>query len=369
MAGCCNNNNNNIIFREIFLLFLGLSMSFSSFSQAQMVPAIFAFGDSLIDVGNNNYLPVSIVKANFPHNGVDFSTKKPTGRFSNGKNAADFLSEKVGLPTSPPYLSLKSNKNNASFLTGVSFASGGAGIFNGSDQALHQSLPLTKQVSSYVTIHGDLVQQLGSSAEQYFSKSLFAIVIGSNDIFGYFGSSDLRKKSTPQQYVDLMATTLKGQLKILYAHGARKFVFAGLGLIGCAPSQRVKNQTEECNEEVNYWSAKYNEALKSALQELKSELKGMAYSYFETYTVMQDIIQNPAARGFTEVKSACCGLGKLKAKIPCVPVSTYCPNRSNHVFWDLYHPTEAIARIFVDTILDGPSQYTFPINVRHLVAA
>lgn len=85
--------------------------------------------------------------------------------------------------------------------------------------------------------------------------------------------------------------------QILYAHGARKFVFAGLGLIGCAPSQRVKNQTEECNEEVNYWSAKYNEALKSALQELKSELKGMAYSYFETYTVMQDIIQNPAARG------------------------------------------------------------------------
>lgn len=43
--------------------------------------------------------------------------------------------EKVGLPTSPPYLSFKSKsqKNAASFIDGVSFASGGAGIFNGTD--------------------------------------------------------------------------------------------------------------------------------------------------------------------------------------------------------------------------------------------
>ncbi|KAK3232183.1 hypothetical protein Dsin_004064 [Dipteronia sinensis] len=67
-------------------------------------------------------------------------------------------------------------------------------------------------------------------------------------------------------------------------------------------------------------------------------------------------------------KEACCGLGKLKAKIPCVPISTYCSNRSDHVFWDLYHPSQATARNFVDAIFDGPSQYTFPVNVRHLVA-
>lgn len=56
-----------------------------------MVPALFVFGDSLVDVGNNNHLPVSFAKANFPLNGIDFPTKKPTGRFNNGKNAADFM--------------------------------------------------------------------------------------------------------------------------------------------------------------------------------------------------------------------------------------------------------------------------------------
>jgi hypothetical protein len=56
------------------------------------VPAIYVFGDSTADVGNNNYLPGSAVpRANFPHNGVDFPTSRPTGRFSNGYNGIDFL--------------------------------------------------------------------------------------------------------------------------------------------------------------------------------------------------------------------------------------------------------------------------------------
>lgn len=56
------------------------------------VPAIYVFGDSTADVGNNNYLPGSgVPRANFPHNGVDFPTSRPTGRFSNGYNGVDFL--------------------------------------------------------------------------------------------------------------------------------------------------------------------------------------------------------------------------------------------------------------------------------------
>ncbi|KAG1362702.1 putative GDSL esterase/lipase [Cocos nucifera] len=54
------------------------------------VPAVFIFGDSTADVGNNNFLP-SRAKANFPPNGIDFAQSRATGRFSNGLNGADFL--------------------------------------------------------------------------------------------------------------------------------------------------------------------------------------------------------------------------------------------------------------------------------------
>lgn len=79
-----------------FLLFL-IVLRFGG-SAGQMVPGIFVFGDSLVDVGNNNHLKLSLAKADFPHNGVDFPGRKATGRFSNGENAADFLGASADVP-------------------------------------------------------------------------------------------------------------------------------------------------------------------------------------------------------------------------------------------------------------------------------
>lgn len=83
----------------------------------------------------------------------------------------------------------------------------------------------------------------------------------------------------------------------IHNYGARKFVIAGVGAIGCCPSQRNKNKTEECNEETNNLSVKYNEALTSMLQRLKSELKDINYSYINTYSVLQNFIQKPSTYG------------------------------------------------------------------------
>lgn len=54
-----------------------------------LVPALFIFGDSVVDVGNNNH-QLTIIKANFPPYGRDFENHYPTGRFCNGKLATDF---------------------------------------------------------------------------------------------------------------------------------------------------------------------------------------------------------------------------------------------------------------------------------------
>lgn len=57
------------------------------------VPAMFVFGDSTVDVGNNNFLAncKANCKANYPRYGVDYPFQSPTGRFSNGYNLADQL--------------------------------------------------------------------------------------------------------------------------------------------------------------------------------------------------------------------------------------------------------------------------------------
>ena len=58
-----------------------------------MVPAMFIFGDSLIDNGNNNNIP-SLAKANYYPYGIDFNGG-PTGRFSNGYTMVD----EIGIPS------------------------------------------------------------------------------------------------------------------------------------------------------------------------------------------------------------------------------------------------------------------------------
>jgi hypothetical protein len=51
--------------------------------------AMFLFGDSGSDVGNNNDL-FTFIKSNFPPYGRDFTTKQSAGRFCNGRLASDF---------------------------------------------------------------------------------------------------------------------------------------------------------------------------------------------------------------------------------------------------------------------------------------
>lgn len=53
-------------------------------------PALFAFGDSILDTGNNNHL-FSLVKCNYAPYGRDLPNQEPTGRFCNGKIPTDII--------------------------------------------------------------------------------------------------------------------------------------------------------------------------------------------------------------------------------------------------------------------------------------
>jgi hypothetical protein len=99
----------------------------------KQVPAMYVFGDSALDVGNNNYLVGQDVRrANAPLNGVDYPGSTPTGRFCNGYNVADYVAKALGFNESPPaYLSLAQGSLGPTALTGgVSYASGDAGILD-----------------------------------------------------------------------------------------------------------------------------------------------------------------------------------------------------------------------------------------------
>jgi phospholipase/lecithinase/hemolysin len=73
----------------------GGEQSLRAAAAAPAVPALFVFGDSLIDSGNNNNL-ASLAKANYFPYGIDFDGG-PTGRFSNGYTIVDELGTYVSV--------------------------------------------------------------------------------------------------------------------------------------------------------------------------------------------------------------------------------------------------------------------------------
>ena len=80
----------------LWILIIAASLALEANGDAtKKYTAMYVFGDSLTDAGNNKYFIDSKAKADYLPYGIDFSGG-PTGRFSNGKILVDF----IGMDTS-----------------------------------------------------------------------------------------------------------------------------------------------------------------------------------------------------------------------------------------------------------------------------
>nr|GEZ11240.1 GDSL esterase/lipase At5g42170-like [Tanacetum cinerariifolium] len=144
------------------------------------VSAVFAFGDSYIDQGNNNYI-VTLGKSNFPPYGKDFVGGKPTGRFSNGKTLADFFAKALGVKDYlPAYLDPLLQEKD--ILTGVSFASGGSG-YDPLTSSIASAIPLLVQIDKFKQYTEKLKMNIGEkAAKDIIKNSVFLVVASTNDL-------------------------------------------------------------------------------------------------------------------------------------------------------------------------------------------
>lgn len=77
---------------QVMMIFVSLvffELVVSAICGNTLAPALYLFGDSSIDNGNNNLLP-TLARANFFPYGIDFP-RGSTGRFTDGKTIADFI--------------------------------------------------------------------------------------------------------------------------------------------------------------------------------------------------------------------------------------------------------------------------------------
>ncbi|KAM0949782.1 putative GDSL lipase/esterase, SGNH hydrolase superfamily [Dioscorea sansibarensis] len=228
---------------------------------------------------------------------------------------------------------------------------------------------MAKQIQYFTTIRSQLTRQLANrQIDELFSKSLFLLSSGGNDIFAYFSQNIFANVTEKQHFISSLITKYGDHLKDLYDLGGRKFGIVDVPPIGCCPYSRSLNAaTGGCLETLNELAREFNRALKIVMNDLSSKLTGMKYSIGSSNAVIMNIINNPGTLGFKETKIACCGSGKFNAESGCTPNATVCSDRRQYLFWDFLHPTHATAKFFGLAVYSGPEPFATPINFKKLV--
>ncbi|XP_020865864.1 GDSL esterase/lipase EXL1 isoform X2 [Arabidopsis lyrata subsp. lyrata] len=281
----------------LVLLFTTTTNALVKIPKNTTVPAVIVFGDSIVDAGNNDDM-ITEARCDYAPYGIDFDGGVATGRFSNGKVPGDIVAEELGIkPNIPAYRD--PNLKPEDLLTGVTFASGGAGY-----------VPLTTKIALHYTV---------------------------------------------ASFTALMADNARSFAQTLYGYGARRILVFGAPPIGCVPSQRTVagGPTRDCVARFNDASKLFNTKLSANIDVLSRTLRDPTIIYIDIYSPLLDLILNPHQYGFKVANKGCCGTGLIEVTALCNNyTASVCPIRSDYVFWDSFHPTEKAYRIIVAKLFD-----------------
>ncbi|XP_057764183.1 GDSL esterase/lipase At1g29670-like [Salvia miltiorrhiza] len=304
----------------------------------------FIFGDSFVDNGNNNYLQTTL-RVNYLPYGIDFPTG-PTGRFSNGRNIADFIAKMLGFKNSiPPF----ANGTTRFILRGLNYGSGGGGILNETGTQFGNLLSLSEQLSNHeITI--SRIQKLLGGSKKHLNECLYYVGIGTNDyILNYFpqfySSTTIY---TPQQFAALLITQYSKQLRRLYKDGARKVAVSEVGELGCMPvviGAYGSPNSSSCVETSNAIVQIFNQHLKILIDNLNRDYPKAKFVY------TRFIALSASTGNIKIVSEPCCVVGTGL----CIEGSAPCSDRDDYRFWDEIHPTEAAAAVAGATAYDDIS--------------
>ena len=287
------------------------ALLFSTAASATDFSSVVVFGDSLSDAGNLSLSP--------PYN-------SPTPlRFTTnpGKTTAELVAAGLGDPI------------QASLLGGTDYAFGGAGVVQG--------------VAPVPTLPQQFQMYLAANGGHADANALYQVWGGANDIF-YLTSSTTDPNALAAGTANVAKTEL-GLLGQMQASGARYVVVYNLPNIGATPEFTALGTTVSAG--VTQLSVLFNSTLNSGLAQLSNA--GLNVIPVNTYGLINEVLANPSAYGFSNVTTPACGVGS--SSVQCGPQGsglpyTYAPGTDQtYLFADGVHPTTAAHAMLAQVVL------------------
>jgi phospholipase/lecithinase/hemolysin len=283
--------------------------------------AIYSFGDSLSDAGNvfaasGGTIPMPPYFA---------------GRFSNGLNWVDDLSEKiVGVPASP------------SLAGGNDFAWGGAQTGTTSVSGTQIVPSLDEQVGLFKI--ADPSPKAGA---------LYTLDIGANDIGNALSAVAKDPSFDLSGFLTQAVDNTVGAVDALYAggHGARDLLYYEVPDLSLVPAFMAGGPLG------GELAMQFNEDVLAGIKPLESGPDPLTVFDVPIFSALRTIVTYPARFGFTNVTSPCLS-GNFESP------GTECADPSQYLFWDHEHPTahgQALtAELAYDVLTGAPDPISAP---------
>jgi phospholipase/lecithinase/hemolysin len=289
--------------------------------------ALYVFGDSLSDTGNDIILTRSlgmdppVPPSNPPHRTYW------EGRFSNGPVAAEYLWQQLTREQEAlvPSRAVRRFEQKLS----VNFAYGGSG------SGYKMRTPGGFEVPGVLGQVDEFRKKLrGKKANK---QALYLVWTGANDYI-FYGARD------PRLVVGNIVASIKG----LYLLGARDFLVPNLPDLSISPLVRSRPVADQ--EGLKQLTLAHNAILAQSLQALSYALPGASIRSTDTYAVTQEILGSwgpnsigPALDYLAPGTGASlCLLQDYPNLCPNVNLSASLPPL---IFWDVLHPTTAAHEI------------------------
>lgn len=286
--------------RTLFaVLTLAAGGSFSML-QAGSIDGIYAFGDSLSDVGNI-YTATGGTTPGAPHVG---------GQFTNGNVWVQDLASSLGLSPLKP-----------SLLGGSNYAYGtaetGAAPFN--TAAVNTDLlGPTGQLAQFQAEH--------AAADP---NSLYAIWIGSNDL------NDILTNASPAQFTPDAAIVIENidtAVNTLAGMGAKNCLILTVPDLGETPAAIALGPVASAG--ASALSAEFDTGLVQSLFTVATA-DSINLSLLDTYALLDSIVASPGSYGLANVTQPCL-TGEVNYS-----GGTACSAPNQYLFWDQLHPAAA----------------------------
>lgn len=288
--------------------------------QAGQIDAIYAFGDSLSDVGN------AFVGTGGTIPGPPYFD----GQFSNGNIWLQDLAADLGLAPLIPSL----EPGGTDYAVG-SAQTGTNVLFNSAGATANQIDLMNAQIPSFL-----------ANNPTANPNALYTIWIGSNDL------SAIPDTATPGQIaLDLgeVAGNIDTAIGMLATDGAKNFLVVTVPDLGKSPEGLTAGPTASAA--LSALSAGFDSTLVSGSAPIPS-LASLAAGYsinisvLNAYSLLDSIAGNPGLYGFTDATDACL------TNSPNFVGGTVCTNPDQYLFWDESgHPTAAANLLVADETL------------------